>query len=260
MNSNDNRPQRSGNATTILGVLLIALGILFFIGQVLGINFGRLGEFGWPVFIIAPGILLFLLALAVGEQAGELLAILGSSVTTVGAILLYQNTFDYFQSWAYAWTLVFPTSIGVGQIIYGSIKNREGTAATGIRLTVAGLIIFVALAVFFELVIGFSGHGIGLSRFGWPALLIALGALVLVGRYLRLDRMIVETGIRRARRDRWILGVCGGIAHHYGWNSNLVRVVTVLLAIFFPLPVLNTILVILGYALLGYLLPETDEF
>jgi hypothetical protein len=36
-------------------------------------------------------------------------------------------------------------------------------------------------------------------------------------------------------------------------------VVTVLLAIFFPLPVLNTILVILGYALLGALLPETDE-
>jgi phage shock protein PspC (stress-responsive transcriptional regulator) len=259
MSSNDNRPQRSGNATVILGVLLIALGILFFIGQVLDINFGRLGEFGWPVFIIAPGILLFLLALAVGERAGELLAILGSSVTTVGAILLYQNTFDYFQSWAYAWALVFPTSIGVGQIIYGSIKNREGTAATGIRLTVAGLIIFVALAVFFELVIGFSGHGISLSRFGWPALLIALGALVLVGRYLRLDRMIVETGIRRAKRDRWILGVCGGIAHHYGWNSNLVRAVTVLLAIFFPLPVLNTILVILGYALLGALLPETDQ-
>ncbi len=104
MSSNGNGPQRSGNATTILGVLLIALGILFFIGQVLGINFGRLGQFGWPVFIIAPGILLFLLALAVGDRAaGELLAILGSSVTMVGAILLYQNTFDYFQSWAYAW-------------------------------------------------------------------------------------------------------------------------------------------------------------
>lgn len=54
--------------------------------------------------------------------------------------------------------------------------------------------------------------------------------------------------------------MCGGIAHHYGWNSNLVRVVTVFLAIFFLLPVLNTILIILGYALLGYLLPETDEF
>ena len=48
----------------------------------------------------------------------------GSAVTMVGTILLFQNTFDYFQSWAYAWALVFPTSVGVGQLIYGSIKNR----------------------------------------------------------------------------------------------------------------------------------------
>ena len=261
MSSNNNRSHRLINAITMLGILLIAVGILFFIGQLLDINFGRLWEFGWPLFIIAPGILLFVLALAVGEQAGgELLAILGSSVTMVGAILLYQNIFDYFESWAYAWPLVVPTSIGVGQIIYGSIKNREGTARTGIGLSVAGLIIFIALALFFELVLGFiSGHGIGLSGFGWSALLIGLGALVLVGGYLRLDRMIVETGIRRAKGDRWILGVCGGIAHHYGYNSNLVRAVTVFLTIFFPLPVLNTILVILGYALLGALLPKADE-
>jgi hypothetical protein len=43
-------------------------------------------------------------------------------------------------------------------------------------------------------------------------------------------------GIRRAKRDRWISGVCGGIAHRYGWNSNMVRLVVVLLAIFIPGP------------------------
>ena len=32
--------------------------------------------------------------------------------------------------------------------------------------------------------------------------------------------------IKRARRDRWIRGVCGGVARAYGWNSNLVRLVT----------------------------------
>src|SRR5215211_1755300 len=106
MSSNGNGPRRLGNVPTILGVLLIALGILFFIGQVLGINFGgRLGELAWPLFVIGPGVLLFLFALSVGGKAGERLAIVGSVVTMVGAILLVQNTFDYFQSWAYAWAL-----------------------------------------------------------------------------------------------------------------------------------------------------------
>ena len=54
------------------------------------------------------------------------------------------------------------------------------------------------------------------------------------------------------------MGVCGGIAHHYGWNSTVVRVATVILAIVTPgVSVIPTLLV---YFLLGYLLPETDEF
>jgi phage shock protein C len=65
-------------------------------------------------------------------------------------------------------------------------------------------------------------------------------------------------GLRRAKRDRWIMGVCGGIAHRYGWNSTVVRVVTIILAIIIPgFSVIPTLLV---YFLLGYLLPETDEF
>ncbi len=63
-------------------------------------------------------------------------------------------------------------------------------------------------------------------------------------------------GLRRARRDRWIYGVCGGIARRFGWNSTAVRLATIVLAIFIPGP---NILIILAYILLGYLLPE-EEF
>jgi phage shock protein PspC (stress-responsive transcriptional regulator) len=45
---------------------------------------------------------------------------------------------------------------------------------------------------------------------------------------------------KRAKRDRWILGVCGGVAHTYGWSSNVVRLVI--------------------YLLLGFILPESEEF
>lgn len=64
--------------------------------------------------------------------------------------------------------------------------------------------------------------------------------------------------LKRATRDRWIIGVCGGIAHRYSWDSTVVRLATVILAIVIPgVSVIPTLLV---YFLLGYLLPETDEF
>ncbi len=64
--------------------------------------------------------------------------------------------------------------------------------------------------------------------------------------------------IRRATRDRWIMGVCGGIAHTYGWNSNVVRLLTAVLAII--IPGFSLIPVILIYILLGAILEETQEY
>ena len=63
--------------------------------------------------------------------------------------------------------------------------------------------------------------------------------------------------IKRAKRDRWVLGICGGVAHTYGWSSNAVRLITVLLAIFIPGP---NVLVLAAYLLLGAILPESEEF
>ena len=65
-------------------------------------------------------------------------------------------------------------------------------------------------------------------------------------------------GVRRAKRDRWIWGVCGGIVQHFGWSSTGVRIVVVLLAIF-NLGI-SAIPAALIYILLGFLLPESQEF
>ncbi len=64
--------------------------------------------------------------------------------------------------------------------------------------------------------------------------------------------------IKRAKRDRWIRGVCGGVAHAYGWNSNLVRLVTVVIAVIIPGP--STLLAFVIYLLLSLVLPESEEF
>ena len=65
-------------------------------------------------------------------------------------------------------------------------------------------------------------------------------------------------GLKRAKRDRRIMGVCSGIAYRYGWSSTVVRLVTIVLAII--IPGVSVIPALLIYFLLGYLLPETDEF
>ncbi len=61
----------------------------------------------------------------------------------------------------------------------------------------------------------------------------------------------------RAKRDRWIRGVCGGAAQAYGWNSNVVRLVTVVLAVIIPGP--STLVAFVLYLLLGFTLSESEE-
>lgn len=70
--------------------------------------------------------------------------------------------------------------------------------------------------------------------------------------------MLKNVGLYRSRRDRWIMGVCGGIAHQFGISATLVRVITIVLAII--LPGISTIGVIVIYIVLGILLPESDTF
>ena len=65
-------------------------------------------------------------------------------------------------------------------------------------------------------------------------------------------------GVKRARRDRWFMGVCSGIAHTYGWRPNAVRLAAAILAIAIPGP--SLVFSLLVYLALGILLPESDEF
>jgi hypothetical protein len=179
--SNQNNDQGLSGVFMGLGVLLIVLGALFLAGQTLGFDLGR---FGWPFFVIIPGLAVSGVGLAVGGPTGERITPLGAAVTMVGVILLYQSTADHFESWAYAWALVFPTATGLGQMIYGSLKGSKEMVVTGGRSALIGVALFVAAAFFFELVVGVSGFGLGLGGFGWPLGLVILGLMLLVGGFL----------------------------------------------------------------------------
>jgi phage shock protein C len=69
---------------------------------------------------------------------------------------------------------------------------------------------------------------------------------------------IVVLRFQRAKRDRWLLGVCGGLARAQGWSPNIVRLVTAVLAI--AIPGFSLIPVLVIYIILGAVLPESDEF
>jgi len=167
---------QGGRGTNLLlGAALIFIGILFILGQLFNI---RLSRFVWPFYIIVPGVLLYVFALTTSGPSSEGLAIFASVVTMTGALLLYQNTFNHFESWAYAWALVAPTSIGLGMMLYGTLKDRAQMVTNGKRLATIGGVIFLVGGVFFELIIGISGRGLG--SYAWAILLIGLGVLFLI--------------------------------------------------------------------------------
>jgi len=179
--NNQSTNQGSSGVFIGLGVLLVVLGALFFVGQAVGFDLGR---FGWPIFVIITGLAVSGVGLAAGGPTGERITPLGAAVTMAGMILLYQNTADHFESWAYAWALVFPTSTGLGRMIYGSLKGSKEIVVNGGRSALIGAALFVVGAFFFELVVGISGFGLGLGRFGWPLGLVIMGLLLLVGGFL----------------------------------------------------------------------------
>lgn len=164
--------------STALGGLLILIGVVLLLGQLFHFD---LGHYGWPLWIIVPGVLLMILAVTSRGFFGEGLAIAGSITTMTGLILLVQNSTDHFNSWAYAWALIVPGSIGIGMILYGLTAGRAGNVRAGMRLLAVGAALFLLGAAFFEGVIwggiefgGSSGAAVGVLIIVFGVVLVVL--------------------------------------------------------------------------------------
>ncbi len=162
------------NRNQIAGIVLIALGVLFLFGRGLAaIDFGQLV---WPFFVLLPGLLLLGSAF-LGSRKSAHLALPGSIVTTIGLILLVLNLTDYWQAWAYCWSLII-VGVGVGNLIYGALSDDRLREQDGMRTIYVGLTLFAVFGAFFEFLIfgGFSGS----LRWLLPLLLIGGGIFLLV--------------------------------------------------------------------------------
>ncbi len=160
-----------------IGVALILLGGFFLVVQLGGQDFADLG---WPLFIIIPGVILYVVGFIVGGRNGSGFAIAGSIVTMVGIVLALQNATDAWASWAYAWALVGPAAAGFGMLTYGLVYRYEDLIRGGLSSLGVGIALFIVGFFFFEGVLGLSGDAVPQVRDAFPYASIGLGAVLIV--------------------------------------------------------------------------------
>jgi len=168
---------RDGNPDKrmLYGAVLIGIGVLLLLLQM----YGNAGHYVWPFFIITPGVLLALLG-AVGGRRSRHAAVSGAMLAGVGTILLVQTVFDYFQSWAYAWTLL-PFFAGAGLVFASRGEGDPELAVTGRSMMRWSAVAFAVLAILFEVLI-FDGGLFG-GRYIAPVILIVIGSFLVFSRF-----------------------------------------------------------------------------
>ena len=175
-------PGRRGGSGIALGVVLVVVGLFYLAVQVADID---LSSFGWPLFIIIPGLTLLIVGFV---SLGTGAAIPGGILTMVGLVLAYQNSTGNWSSWAYAWALVAPGGVGVGLFLQGLRERNVGLIRQGRSLMFIALLIFLIGFVFFESILNLNGmNDLPVVRAALPALFIVIGILLLA-RSIRNSR------------------------------------------------------------------------
>jgi len=153
--------------------ILIGIGLFILLSQIFNFSIGAMA---WPLFVILPGLPFLYFALTGGKYSSGLI-FPGLIITGTGAILMYQNTFNHFESWAYIWAL-YPVFIGMGMIFNGKRMNIAPEVSTGRGMIRYGLITLASFAILFEVFIFQNVFG-GLTEYLLPLMLIGAGVLFL---------------------------------------------------------------------------------
>jgi hypothetical protein len=173
-------PGRLGPTRIVLGSAIIVVGLLLLLGRLIDLDLGAL----WPLFVIVPGVVILVSGLAAAPGgAGTAATVTGSQLTGLGLLLLFQNLTGWWQTWAYGWALVWPTSIGLGLAARGTLSGDDRTARSGVNTSIVGFVIFLVGFAFFEGILNISGSSLGVvGDLALPAVLIGTGLIVMFRR------------------------------------------------------------------------------
>ncbi len=175
--------QSASHGPLVMGAALLLLGVVLLVGELLHFSFGSVM---WTFIFIIPGAVLFLSAISSQDSHAEGLAILGSMMMALGVIFLVQILFNMWASWAYAWALLAPTSIGIAQVVFGKQHDRKGLVKNGKRLIDVGLTMFFFFFVFFEILLNISRKNLVPDILpAFPTALIVLGIFVILRSVIR---------------------------------------------------------------------------
>jgi len=186
-----------GQPGLVFGVILVAVGAIL-----LALRLGNitLGPDAWPLWLIVPGLAMLVGSMFIPSRGGLGLAIPGIILAIVGGIVWVQATYNLYATWAYAWALVAPTGPGLAMLLYGAVHGDGDLARDGLRTTLTGIGLFLGFGLFFEGVIGLSGHRIDNLDQVLPYAAIGLGILLIVIAFVDGDRHDQWHEQRRAQR------------------------------------------------------------
>jgi hypothetical protein len=169
---------RQNRTQLVLGVLLVAVGVLYLVAQQVPAVRALLEVgFQWPFYVVGVGLLLLVIGLLTGAPS---MAIPASIVAGIGGILFYQNRTGDWESWEFLWTLI-PGFVAIGILITGLLgEDTRNNLGRGLNLLVVSAIMFVIFAAIFQRLSVLGPYG--------PAALLILLGLYVFGRGLLSGR------------------------------------------------------------------------
>ena len=165
-----------GGGSSALGIVLVVIGVFALVVVLSGTD---LTQYGWPLFIIIPGLTLLVIGfMSLGAGA----TIPGGILSVLGVVLAYCNSTNDWPFLAYGWALVTPGGVGLGIYLQALRDRDQHELRTGRTLLFIGLMIFLIGFVLFESILGISGRDYfgPIGKAALPVLLIVVGVILLV--------------------------------------------------------------------------------
>lgn len=144
----ENWEERKDHSIIAAALIFLLLAVVF--GTIVSKQI-HLGIFVLPFYLVVVGMFLFATSLETESGIGEWIASFSWTLNMFGLLLFYQLGTGDWESWAYAWPLVFPVGPGLGQLSYGAVKARRDPFERGKVLVQIGLGLFVLILIVFKL-------------------------------------------------------------------------------------------------------------